>query len=320
MRQHHYTLKTNYRYRCNTCCMPASKTPIYTALGANLLIAITKLVAALFTGSSAMVSEGIHSLVDTSNEVLLLLGIKRSQKPADEHRPFGYGRELYFWSFIVSLLFFALGGGFSIYEGIEHLINPEHVTNPVWNYAVLGIAFIFDGISFITALKEFTRQRGDTPFWQAVRESKDPPTFVVLFEDAADVIGILIAFTGIFLGQLLDNPYIDGIASILIGLLLTAVAIVLVRESRSLLMGETPMPDELKKVISIAENNEVVNQVVHHLSTFLAPEEVILVLKVNFKSNDSNQQVIAAIENIRTEIQKAYPHYKQLFIEPVSAA
>ncbi len=298
--------------------MPASKTPIYTALGANLLIAITKLVAAFFTGSSAMVSEGIHSLVDTSNEVLLLLGIKRSQKLADEHRPFGYGRELYFWSFIVSLLFFALGGGFSIYEGIEHLINPEHVTNPVWNYAVLGIAFIFDGISFITALKEFTRQRGDTPFWQAVRESKDPPTFVVLFEDAADVIGILIAFTGILLGQLLNNPYIDGIASIMIGLLLTAVAIVLVRESRSLLMGETPMPDELKKVISIAENNEAVNQVVHHLSTFLAPEEVILVLKVNFKPNDSNQQIIIAIENIRASIQKAYPHYKQLFIEPVS--
>jgi cation diffusion facilitator family transporter len=297
--------------------MPASKTPIYTALGANLLIAITKLVAAFFTGSSAMVSEGIHSLVDTSNEVLLLLGIKRSQKPADEHRPFGYGRELYFWSFVVSLLFFALGGGFSIYEGVEHLINPEEVTNPVWNYVVLAIAFIFDGISFITALKEFTRQRGSTPFWQAVRESKDPSTFVVLFEDAADVIGILIAFTGILLGQLLHNPYIDGIASIMIGLLLTAVAVVLVRESRSLLMGETPMPEELKKVIAIAENNDTVNKVVHHLSSFLAPEEVILVLKINFKPDTHNQQIIATIKSIRAAIQEAYPHYKQLFVEPV---
>jgi cation diffusion facilitator family transporter len=297
--------------------MPASKTPIYTALGANLLIAITKLVAAFFTGSSAMVSEGIHSLVDTSNEVLLLLGIKRSQKPADEHRPFGYGRELYFWSFVVSLLFFALGGGFSIYEGVEHLINPEEVTNPVWNYVVLAIAFIFDGISFITALKEFTRQRGSTPFWQAVRESKDPSTFVVLFEDAADVIGILIAFTGILLGQLLHNPYIDGIASIMIGLLLTAVAVVLVRESRSLLMGETPMPEELKKVIAIAENNKTVNKVVHHLSSFLAPEEVILVLKINFKPDTHNQQIIATIKSIRAAVQEAYPHYKQLFVEPV---
>ena len=297
--------------------MSASKTPIYTALGANLLIAVTKLVAAFFTGSSAMVSEGIHSLVDTSNEVLLLLGIKRSQRPADEHRPFGYGRELYFWSFVVSLLFFALGGGFSIYEGVEHLINPEEVTNPVWNYVVLAIAFIFDGISFITALKEFTRQRGSTPFWQAVRESKDPSTFVVLFEDAADVIGILIAFTGILLGQLLHNPYIDGIASIMIGLLLTAVAVVLVRESRSLLMGETPMPEELKKVIAIAENNETVNKVVHHLSSFLAPEEVILVLKINFKPDTHNQQIIATIKSIRAAIQEAYPHYKQLFVEPV---
>ncbi|WP_345948193.1 cation diffusion facilitator family transporter [Mucilaginibacter sp. PAMB04274] len=297
--------------------MAASKTPIYTALGANLLIAITKLAAAVFTGSSAMVSEGIHSLVDTSNEVLLLLGISKSKKPADESRPFGYGRELYFWSFVVSLLFFALGGGFSVYEGIEHLMHPQEVTNPVWNYVVLGIAFIFDGISFITAIKEFKRQRGDTPFWQAVHQSKDPSTFVVLFEDAADVIGILIAFTGILLGQLLENPYIDGIASILIGLLLTAVAILLVRESRSLLMGETPLPEELKAVIELTESDPLVNTVSQHLSTYLAPEEVILILKVNFIREAGNAQITDAIQSIRAAIQSRYPHYKQLFVEPV---
>jgi cation diffusion facilitator family transporter len=297
--------------------MPASKTPIYTALAANLLIAITKLVAAVFTGSSAMVSEGIHSLVDTSNEVLLLLGISKSQKPADEARPFGYGRELYFWSFVVSLLFFALGGGFSIYEGIEHLLNPEEVRNPIWNYIVLGIAFIFDGISFITAMKEFKRQRGETPFWRAVRDSKDPSTFVVLFEDAADVIGIMIAFAGILLGQLLQNPYLDGIASIMIGLLLTAVAILLVRESRSLLMGETPPSDELKLVIEMAESDPIVNEVTQHLSTYLAPEEVILILKINFIPQAGNAQITDAINGIRGAIQKKYPHYKQLFIEPV---
>lgn len=296
--------------------MSSSKTPIYTALAANLGIAITKLAAALFTGSSAMVSEGIHSLVDTSNEVLLLLGISRSQKPADEKRPFGYGRELYFWSFVVSLLFFAMGGGFSIYEGIEHLRNPEQVKNPIWNYAVLAIAFIFDGLSFITAMKEFNRQRGATPFWQAVRESKDPTTFVVLFEDAADVIGILIAFTGILIGQLLHNPYLDGIASVLIGLLLTAVAIVLVRESRSLLMGETPDTAELNEVVKIVESNPAVNKVVKHLSSYLAPEEVIMAIKVNFNRDISSQDVTVAIEIIRGEIQAAYPHYKQLFIEP----
>ncbi len=296
--------------------MSSSKTPIYTALAANLGIAIVKLAAAIFTGSSAMVSEGIHSLVDTSNEVLLLLGISRSQKPADEKRPFGYGRELYFWSFVVSLLFFAMGGGFSIYEGIEHLRNPEQVKNPIWNYAVLAIAFIFDGLSFITAMKEFNRQRGAISFWRAVRESKDPTTFVVLFEDAADVIGILIAFTGIFIGQLLHNPYLDGIASVLIGLLLTAVAIVLVRESRSLLMGETPDTAELNEVVKIVESNPAVNKVVKHLSNYLAPEEVIMAIKVNFKRDVSSQDVTKAIENIRSEIQGAYPHYKQLFIEP----
>lgn len=298
--------------------MSASKTPIYTALAANLGIAITKLAAAIFTGSSAMVSEGIHSLVDTSNEVLLLLGISRSQKPADEKRPFGYGRELYFWSFVVSLLFFAMGGGFSIYEGIEHLMNPEQVKDPIWNYIVLAIAFIFDGISFITAMKEFNRQRGSKPFWQAVKESKDPTTFVVLFEDAADVIGILIAFFGIFLGQLLQNPYLDGISSILIGLLLTAVAIILVRESRSLLMGETPDANELKEVIEITESHPAVNKVVKQLSSYLAPEEVIIAIKVNFKRDISSQEITAAIIEMRNNIQAKYPHYKQLFIEPAS--
>ncbi|NCD69836.1 cation diffusion facilitator family transporter [Mucilaginibacter agri] len=296
--------------------MSASKTPIYTALAANLGIAITKLAAAVFTGSSAMVSEGIHSLVDTSNEVLLLLGISRSQKPADEKRPFGYGRELYFWSFVVSLLFFAMGGGFSIYEGIEHLMNPEQVKNPIWNYIVLSIAFTFDGLSFITAMKEFNRQRGSTPFWQAVKESKDPTTFVVLFEDAADVIGILIAFIGIFLGQLLQNPYFDGISSILIGLLLTAVAIILVRESRSLLMGETPDASELQDVIKITESHAMVNRVVKQMASYLAPEEVIIAIKVNFKQDVKSQDITTAIDEMRTNIQAKYPHYKQLFIEP----
>lgn len=295
--------------------MPASKTPIYTALAANLLIAVTKLVAAVFTGSSAMVSEGIHSLVDTSNEVLLLLGIRKSRKPADENRPFGYGKELYFWSFVVSLLFFALGGGFSIYEGIEHLMNPQHVKNPVWNYVVLGIAFTFDGISFLTAMKEFKRQRGNIPFWQAVHASKDPSTFVVLFEDAADVIGILIAFTGILLGQILNNPYIDGIASVMIGLLLTAVAILLVRESRSLLMGESASAEELQQIITLSEGFENVKQVESHQSMYLAPEEVILVLKVRFKEGIDVGEVGLSIAALKNDIQELHPHFKQIYVE-----
>ncbi|WPU95669.1 cation diffusion facilitator family transporter [Mucilaginibacter sabulilitoris] len=297
--------------------MPASKTPIYTALAANLAIAAIKLAAAAFTGSSAMVSEGVHSLVDTSNEVLLLLGLKRSQRPPDEQRPFGYGKELYFWAFIVSLLFFLLGGIVSIYEGIDHLRHPESARHLVWNYAVLGAALIFDGISFITALKEFNRQRGATPFWQAVKRSKDPSTFVVLFEDAADVIGLLIAFTGILLSQLLANTLIDGMASLLIGLLLTLVAILLVRESRSLLMGETADPAELKAIRELLEKEAAIQQIKETRSMHLGPEEIILLLRIKFEPEKNVDQAANEIKRLRTRLQMAYPHYRQVFIEPV---
>lgn len=297
--------------------MASSKTPIYTAFIANIIIAATKLAAAAFTGSSAMASEGIHSLVDTSNEVLLLLGIHRSQKSADEKRPFGYGKELYFWSFVVSLLFFALGGAFSIYEGIEHLRHPEEVTNPVWNYAILGIAFCLDGYSLLTALKEFNRQRGPVPFWKAVRLSKDPTTFVILFEDAADVIGILIAFTGILLSQLLHLPLLDGVASILIGILLTMVAILLVRESYSLLMGETSSREELDEIMLLVEHHPDVRRLATHLSMYMSPEEVILLLKIEFEHGRQSQDLVHVVRRLRQSIQETYPHYKHVFIEPV---
>jgi cation diffusion facilitator family transporter len=297
--------------------MPTNKTPIYTAFVANTIIAIVKLIAAAATGSSAMASEGIHSLVDTSNEILLLLGIHKSLKPADEKRPFGYGKELYFWAFVVSLVFFALGGGFSIYEGIQHLMHPEEIKNPIWNYAILGIAFTLDGYSLITALKEFNRQRGSMSFWKAVRQSKDPATFVVLFEDVADVIGILIAFTGILLSQLLHNPYLDGVASVMIGLLLTLVAVLLVRESHSLLMGETAHPDELKKIIALVEKNPAVQSMSAQLSMYLSPEEVLLLLKIKFDANRSGGEIADTINTLREAIQASYPHYKHLFIEPV---
>jgi len=314
-----------YKYLCpctpllflTNTSMATNKTPIYTAFAANTIIAIVKLVAAYATGSSAMASEGIHSLVDTSNEILLLLGISKSTKPADEKRPFGYGKELYFWAFIVSLLFFALGGGFSIYEGIEHILHPEEVKNPIWNYIILGIAFMLDGYSLITALKEFNHQRGRTPFWKAVRQSKDPATFVVLFEDAADVIGILIAFTGIILAQLLHNPYLDGVASIMIGILLTMVAILLVRESHGLLMGETAHPDELKKIVKLVEEHAVVNSVSAQLSMYMSPEEVLLLLKIKFHQDNKSADIVATIHNLREIVMTNYPHYKHVFVEPV---
>ena len=299
--------------------MAASKLPLYTALGANLAIAVTKFIAAGVTGSSAMLSEGIHSVVDTLNEILLLYGIKRSQKPADAKRPFGYGKELYFWAFIVSILIFGIGGGISFYEGITHILHPELIKDPHWNYIVLAIAFVFDGISFITAQREFTRQRGSTPFWQAVRHSKDPSTFVVWFEDAADLLGLTVAFLGVFLGHYFQNPYFDGAASILIGGILTFISLVLARESRSLLMGETVDPHILQQVTALTEAHPTVHRVNHHLSMFMAPEEIILVLLVAFKEEVKSAEVtqaIQAIQAIRISIQERFPAMKQIFIEP----
>ena len=296
--------------------MAASKIPIYSALGANLAIAITKFIAAGYTGSSAMVSEGIHSVVDTLNEVLLLYGIKRSKKPADANRPFGYGKELYFWAFMVSLMIFGIGGGISFYEGVNHILHPEPINDPHWNYLVLGFAFVFDGFSFITARREFNRQRGTTRFWKAVRHSKDPSTFVVLFEDAADLVGLTLAFLGVFLGHYFNNPHLDGIASILIGCVLTAVALLLARESRSLLMGESAEPAIIAEVTVLTEAHPAVHKVIRHLSMYMAPEELIMVLTVAFREEVGSAEVTRAIDSIRASIQTRNPAIKQLFIEP----
>lgn len=297
--------------------MSASKTPIYTALAANLVIAATKLTAAFITGSSAMASEGVHSLVDCSNEVLLFLGIRNSQKPPDARRPFGYGKELYFWSFVVSILFFAIGGAVSIYEGVQHMLYPEVIENQIWNYVVLGVAFTFDGISLITALREFNRQRGSTPFWKAVRQSKDPATFVVLFEDAADVIGVLIAAAGITASLLFHNPHLDGLASVLIGILLTLVALFLMRESRSLLMGESAPADELEAIKNMLKADPGVAEVTNQLSMYMSPEEVILLTKLRFKPDVSSQDMVHIIKTLRQNVQSRYPQYQHFIIEPV---
>ncbi|QHW00829.1 cation diffusion facilitator family transporter [Spirosoma endbachense] len=296
--------------------MPASKTPIYSALAANLAIAITKFIAAGVTGSSAMVSEGIHSLVDTLNEILLLLGIARSKKPADDKRPFGYGKEQYFWAFIVSILIFGVGGGVSFYEGITHLQHPEPIQKPFWNYIVLGVAFCFDGLSFITALREFNRQRGDKPFWSAVKGSKDPSTFVVLFEDASDLLGLIVAFLGVFLGHQFNNPYFDGGASIIIGLILTGVSIVLARESRSLLMGESVEPATLNQIIALTERDNAVTSVIQSPSMYFSPDEVLVLLVIDFQDALSTSEINQAINRIRTTVQQQFPIVKQVFIEP----
>ncbi len=296
--------------------MAASKLPIYSALAANLAIAATKFIAASVTGSSAMISEGIHSLVDTLNEILLLVGIRRSQKPADARRPFGYGKELYFWAFIVSILIFGVGGGVSFYEGITHLQHPQPIEEPLWNYIVLGIAFALDGTSFVTALREFNRQRGTTPFWKAVKGSKDPSTFVVLFEDASDLLGLIVAFLGVFLGHQLANPLFDGIASIVIGLILTAVSLVLARESRSLLMGESMSQDTLQQIINMVEQDPAVSKVLESPSMYQAPEEVILILVIDFNDRLTIDDINRTIPAIRQTVRGRFPLVKRIIIEP----
>lgn len=298
--------------------MASSKIAIYSALFANLAIACIKFVAAIITGSSAMISEGIHSVVDTGNEVLLLLGLHRSKKPPDAQRPFGYGKELYFWSFVVSILIFAVGAGISFYEGIMHVMHPSMLSKLLWNYIVLGAALLFDGTSFIIALKNFNQQRGDQAFWAAVKRSKDPASFVVLLEDAADVLGLLVAFAGVWLGHYFQNPYFDGIASILIGCILTGISVVLARESHSLLMGESASSAVLKEVVQLASNEPEVITVGPPLSMYLGPEEIVLVLNAVLKPELTTEAILAVSERIKNKIQKGYPLFKQIIIQPTS--
>ncbi|OON68221.1 cation diffusion facilitator family transporter [Hymenobacter sp. CRA2] len=298
---------------------PSSKTAIIAALSANLAIATIKFVAAAFTGSSAMLAEGIHSVVDTANEWLLLLGLRKSQRPASEQRPFGYGRELYFWSFIVAVCIFGIGGGISVYEGVQHLRHPTEMSNPLWNYVVLGVAFCFDGASFVVALRTFNAQRAASgmSFWAAFRASKDPSLFVVLFEDAADLLGLIVAFLGVFLSHQLNNPYLDGVASLLIGVILVIVALLLLRENKSLLLGEPAEPALRAQVVALAQADEAVHAVGAPLSTYLSPHEVLLVLPVTFEPALTAAQVTTAVARLQTNIKEHYADVQHVFVQPV---
>ncbi|HEY2726023.1 MAG TPA: cation diffusion facilitator family transporter [Parafilimonas sp.] len=296
--------------------MATTKFIVYTALIADLAIAATKFVAAFITGSSAMMSEAVHSLVDSFNEILLLAGIKFSSKPADEKRPFGYGKELYFWSFIVSLLIFSLGGCISIYEGIMQLKHPVAIEHALWIYIVLAISFLFNGFSLIAAIKNFNRIRTQDEFWDEIKKSKDPTGFVVLLEDAAGLLGVLVAFVGVFIDERYKTGYADGIASVIIGAILIAVSVLLVKESRSLLMGEPASKKTLHEIMKIAEGDSSVIKVLRHYSMYMAPEEVVLQLSVAFKNNVSAKQLTAAINQIEEKIKKRFPRIKQIFIQP----
>jgi cation diffusion facilitator family transporter len=291
---------------------------LYVSLGVDLSIAISKFTAAAFTGSSSMVSEGIHSVIDAISQLMLIWGVKTSKRAADADRPFGYGKELYFWSFIVSLVIFILGGCISFYEGWLRFNKPQFGGSPTWNYIVLAIAFAFNLVSMVTALKAFNTQRGRITFGKALVGTKDPSTMIVLLGDFGDLIGLFIAFLGVFLGRLLHNPYYDGIASMLIGVVLIVISAFLVRESKSLLMGEPPGRKILKKVIAMVQADEAVVKVKKHFSTYMAPEDVLLQLNTVFKQGLTTKQITDAIERITKNIQTEFPRMKQVFIEPVA--
>jgi cation diffusion facilitator family transporter len=292
-----------------------SRKVIFAALVGNAAIAISKLIAAAITGSSAMFSEGIHSIVDTGNQGLLLLGLKRARKAPDDRYPFGYGKEIYFWSFVVAIMIFGLGAGVSIYEGIGQLRHPHGIVNPALNYIILGFAFVFEGAAWLFAFKEFRRVKGASGYLEAVRKGKDPSVFVVLFEDSAAMIGIGIAFLGILLSQLTGTPEFDGIASLLIGLILAGTALWLAWETKGLLIGESADRAVVDGIRLVARRREGVVRVNEVLTLHMGPEYVLVNLSVDFKNEMSAGRLEEVIALLDAEIREAYPHVKRIFIE-----
>ncbi len=296
----------------------SAKKTIYVAMAANFAIAITKFIAASITGSSAMLSEGIHSVVDTGNELLLLLGLRLSKKPADDSHPFGHGQELYFWTLIVALFIFSIGGGMSLYEGINHLQDPEPLTDPFWNYVVLALAVIFEGYSWNVALQQFLATKNEDSFWTAIRASKDPTIFAILFEDTAALIGLFVAFLGVFSGHLLGNVYLDGIASIAIGVILCGVAILLATESKGLLIGEGASPETVASIRKITNSDPAVEKVIKVLTLHFGPQEILLNLEIKFVDELETEELAIAVERLENLISSQHAEVQNIFIEAKS--
>ncbi len=292
-----------------------SKKVIIAALAGNTLIAVTKFAAALISGSSAMLSEGIHSLVDTGNQILLLHGLKEAKKPPDETFPFGHGKEIYFWSFIVAILIFALGGGVSIFEGIRHLQHPLPISNLLTNYTVLGLAMVFEGGSWYFGYREFSRTKGKWGYFEAVRRAKDPSVFMVLFEDTAAILGLLVAFAGVLLTQITGMPYFDGAASILIGVILVGTAIWLAHETKGLLIGESANRPIINTIRQILQADQLIDNVNEILTLHMGPDYILANISVDFKDDATADEIERVIAGIDREIKNQYPQIKRIFIE-----
>jgi len=298
--------------------LPSSKKVIYAALAGNSLIAVTKFFAAAMTGSVAMLSEAIHSVVDTGNQVLMLYGLKKAAQPADEEHPFGYGMELYFWTFVVAILIFGLGAGISVYQGVDKILNPHPINDPHINYIVLILAMIFEGWAWSIAFIEFKRRKGDLPYWEAIRASKDPTVFTVLFEDTAAMLGLIVALVGIFLSEHLNMPILDGVASIGIGIILAVIATFLAYECKGLLIGERASPQVLDGLSDIIDKQPGILRVNEMLTMHLSPQDILLNLSIDFKDQLTSQEVEREVSEMEREIKEKFPEIKRVFIEAQS--
>lgn len=290
-----------------------SRLAIYAAIAGNVSIAVTKFVAAALTGSSAMLSEAIHSVVDTGNGWLILLGVRKSRKPPDSDHPFGHGHELYFWTLIVGVLIFAVGGGMSMYEGIIHILHPSMSENPAWSYSVLGVAAVFEGTTWFFGWKAFSAERGRKGVLETIHETKDPSSFTVLLEDSAALLGLVFAFLGIFFGRLLGLPYLDGVASVVIGLLLCGVAVLMVYESKGLLIGEGLDHQSLRSIEALVDADPAVERVSHLHSMYLGPHEVLLTIELRFRNEISALEVRHAVRRLKETIQSQHPDVSRVF-------
>ena len=289
---------------------------VWAALAANLAIGVAKFVAAAITGSTAMLTEGIHSVVDSGNQVLLLYGERRAKRPPDALHPFGYGRELYFWAFVVAILIFAVGAVVSIYEGWLHWSAPEPLQSPVINYIVLAIAFALEGTSWTIALREFGSAKGDVGWWQAVKDSKDPATFTVLFEDSAALAGLIVAAAGVWVSHYFADPRIDGLASIIIGAILAFVAIFLAREAKGLLIGERADPKLVGGIAQIVAAHPAISAVNHVRTIHTAPKQVFVAISADFDDAVTMGEAEQIIENIEDQLRASFPQLSSIYIRP----
>ena len=290
------------------------------ALFANLGIAASKFIAAAITGSSAMLTEGVHSVVDSTNQLLLMWGRHAARRPPDKYHPFGYGRELYFWSFVVAVLVFSLGAGVSIYEGIIHIAEPEEAVAPFIAYAVLLGAFLLEGWSTLEAFREFKAAKGKLGWWEAIRRSKDPPAFIVLLENGAAMAGIVAAAVGVFLAQVTGDPFYDGAASIVIGIILAVTAFVLAYESKGLLIGEDADPEIVQGLHDLACGKPGVVGVGAVLTVHSSPDQITAMIDVDFRDSISAGDVERIVSEVEVEAHDRWPHLRRLFIRPCHGA